>query len=182
MTNGLPGREGPRSFRGRIVFLARLHPGIALAILVSVAAIFYLALGPLWTGDRGKATKALDAVVKGLVDANTDEVMACVSPYFAADGLDKRELGEALKRILKPGLITHASLYVPRFDVEGGRATATVEVRSSQRSGLGAGSIRSEWLVMFERIDGRWLIRAAVPLQVARQDTTTLRTLLASHR
>jgi len=182
MTNGLRRRDARDTFTGRIVVLARSHPGISLVILIAVAVLLYLALGRLWTGERGKATQTLDAAVKGLVDANADEVMACVSPYFSADGFDKQTLGEALGRVLRPGLIAQASLYVPQFNVEDGRATATVEVRSSHEGRRGAGSIHSEWRVVFERSGGRWVIRAVAPLRIARQDAISLRTLLGSSR
>jgi hypothetical protein len=181
MSDQQPGGESGRSFARRAVLLARAHPGIALAALVCGAAILYFTLGRLWTRQRDKVSATLDGVVKGLVDGDADEVMAWVSPYFSTEGLDKHGLGDALGHLLKPGLVTRASLRVSRFNLDNGTATAAVEVGSSHGGGFMSGSVHSEWLVSLQLINGRWLIRAATPVQVDRVNVPGLRALLARH-
>ena len=163
----------------RLVSVARAYPAIALAVLVCLAGGIYVGFGLLWPSDRARIVAATRHVCAALERGDADAVLEHVSPYFSEEGVDRRELNEYLHRALRRNAISSVRLSVRQVSVDGPRASARVHVLSTHEAAYGGRLARSEWLLRFERINDRWLIRQATPLQVNARSVAGLRTVMA---
>lgn len=174
-----PASEAPIPARGRLVRLARSHPAVALGALVCTAAALYLLVSTLWQTDSARVAKALDAVLDGLRRGDAEEVLRHVSPYFSEGGLDKDALAQMLSRVLRNRPIVRVNLSVRQLDVDRTKAAATIHVTSYHSGASGRLVAGSDWAVIFEEIDGRWLVRQATPIRVDERNVAGLRAVLA---
>lgn len=177
------GTEGPEAeprgtLRQRLVGWARARPGFSLFVIAGLAGIVYLSYNVFWPGDRVRIKAALAEVLGALQRGDTEAVMSRVSPYFSEEGIDRRSLGRALGRALRPGTVGNATLSIRQVHISAGWAHIQVHVRSSHQGPYGKGFTGSDWLLIMEELEDRWLIRRAQPRAVEGHRTAGLRELL----
>jgi hypothetical protein len=177
------GTEEPRaasqgSIPQRLVAWARARPGFSLFVIAAASAIVYLSYNVFWPGDRIRIKAALSEVLDGLQDADADAIIDRFSPYFSQDGMDKQRLSRSLRRVLHQRTVSNATLSIRQVHIAAHWAHVQVHVRSSHEGPYGAAFTGSDWLIIMEELNGRWLIRQARPVAVQGHRTVGLRELL----
>ena len=145
-----------------LVALARAYPMRTLLGLLVVGVGLWLLAVRLIPTESGRVRATIEQVRDGLVEGNADKVMANVSPYFLQEGVDKEALDRWLRRALANRPIGRIYLGLRQVHVQGGNADVSLSASSSNRGRVG----NTDWLVSLEKVDGRWLVRKAVPTDV----------------
>lgn len=171
-----PGTSGPPI--RRLLLVARARPGASLVVVVCVAALVYLAVMAFWRGDEREVMAVVRAVAVAVEQGSTEDVLAHVSPYFSEEGVTKRRLERSLRRTFRRRSISRLKISIRQIEVKHARASATVHVSSYHGEGLSARFARSEWWFRLEKIDERWLVREARPVQVNGRRVAGLRAVL----
>jgi hypothetical protein len=179
MGSDQPAPETAGSALERLVLLARSHPGLALGTVVCVAAVAYATATWLWESDRSQVVGVVKSVAAGMESGSPQDVLAHVSPYFSEEGVSKWLLERNLKSSLRRRPISRLNVSIRQVDVGRSDAALTAHVVSYHGRRLSTRFARSEWYVVLEKIEGRWLVRRARPLEVNGHPVAGLRAVLA---
>ena len=171
---------GPPAFLGRFVLACRARPVVTLVLVGGLTAVCYMCAHVLWPSDAQRVKWAVSGVLDDLKNDDVQGVLAHVSPYFSEEGVDKKTLGAMLSQVLGHHEFLRASLTFQQIQVINGRAALKVHVRSFHRSEFGGGMANSEWVLMLEEINGRWLVREATPLSLNGRGVAGLRAVLSA--
>jgi hypothetical protein len=144
------------------IMLARAYPVRTLLVLLVVGIGLWFAAARLFPGESGNIRTTLDQIRDGLIEGNADKVLANVSPYFFQEGIDKAALGTWLRSALAGKPVDRVFLVMRQVQIHGSTADVSLNVSSFHRDRRG----NTDWIVSFEKIDGRWLVRKAVPTRV----------------
>jgi len=147
----------------RVAAWLRARPRLCLALVAAIVVAIMLLWPAIYRSDRLKVEKTIEALGRRLTAGDAAGVLALVSPYFAEEGIYKERLRKELERILRNRPILGLRLVVRQLGVRQGQASALVFAESRHRMGIGPGTARSQWILRFEKIDGRWLMRSATP-------------------
>ncbi|MCK4283982.1 MAG: hypothetical protein KAX44_06665 [Candidatus Brocadiae bacterium] len=172
-------RRTPARHATRVLSLLRARPGLSLGVVACVVVAALAVVSVLYETERDKVLAALVGVRKAVEKGDAQEALAHVSPYFCEEGLYRAQLTRGLERALRSKPVSRASLVVRQLSMAGSAAVVLVHVESHRHRGVGGGMARSEWRVTLEKIEGRWLIRGATPLQVNDRKVAGLRSVLA---
>jgi hypothetical protein len=161
------------------VLAARSHPAAAFAVLLCLAGGLYVGARLALPGRRRAVMAVTDQVLDALRAGDAAGALEHVSPYFSEEGLNKRALGGLLGRALARKPISSVRVSVRQVTFAGNRASIRLYAVSTHRGAYGGPTARSEWAITFEQIRGRWLVRAARPLQLNGRRVAGLRAVLA---
>jgi hypothetical protein len=161
------GSEPSPPLSSRLVASVRAHPNLSLALIVVAAAAAYLAATVVWPGRGARAVAVLDAVAAAVRDGDAQAVMEHVSPRFSSEGFSRDSLAEALTRALQGRPLGRVTVSVRDVQIEHGKATVKVHVSARRETHGYPGLNTSEWYVVMEDVNGRWLIVSAQPVHVA---------------
>lgn len=150
----------------RLVLAARAHPRITVAVVVALGAALWLGSRFVFPGERQLIVRSLRALQSDLAAGDVGQVMQHVSPYFAAQGMDREELERRLRVALRGRPISSARFVFREHEVFGRMAEARIMVFSSHKTPYRTFQANSEWLVELQKSDDRWLVRGAEPLRV----------------
>lgn len=165
-----------------MVLLVRAHPRLSLVVIICACGAAWAAFSFLLPTDTRKIKDTIAALVDGLIEGDTQKVLEQVSPYFAEQGLDRARLGRTLQVALQKRPVTRAVFVVREIEIQSIMAQARIQVLSTHKSARRSGRARSEWIVELERMDGRWLVRGAEPLEVNNLRVGGLRAVIAMAR
>lgn len=178
MHNEESNQDAPGGAVARLVSVLRGHPTVFLAVLACVTIVVLMVTAAFPQTQRRRVVGALHGIRKGVVKGDAAAVLACVSPYFSEEGMHKEQLGKRLVRVLEPQPLCRVTLVVRQVNVGVGTAAAIVHVESHRAPAFGGRVSRSIWRVSLERINGRWLVRGATPLEVNGRRIPGLRSIL----
>ena len=177
-----PHDEGPAPLSSRLLAAIRAHPALSLLAVVLVAGAAFVATSAMGPGPRGQVAGVAGAIARALRDGDATAVMTHVSPYFSCDGIDRDSLGEQLARALRDRPLARVSVSVREVQIAHGRAGAKVLASSRDSASGPTGVRRSEWFVILERIDDRWLVREIEPIRIGGHSYATLAAVLTAAR
>ena len=180
MRNDSANRTDRPGALGRAVAFLRTKPTLALLLIAGVALLVFLGLSALFRTEAGEAWATVEAVRAAVERGDAAGVMEHVSPFFNEEGLVKDQLGRALKGALRRPPFVRVRAVRRRLDVRAGTAGVWVAVQARRWAGP-RGESRSEWRVELERIDDRWLVRQATPVEVNGRRIGGLRILVSGY-
>ena len=174
--------ERPAPLSSRLLTAVRAHPGPSLLAVVLAAGAAFVAASAVRPGRGGRVAGVVEAVARAVRDGDVAAVMTHVSPYFSCGGLDRDSLRDQLAGVLRDRPLARVSVSVREVQTAHGRAGAKVHV-SSRDSDRGASRLRrSEWFVILERIDDRWLVREVEPVRIGGYSYASLAAVLTAAR
>lgn len=156
------------------VLLARAYPGRTLLLLLVVGVGLYVLVTHLFPSETRKVRVAIDQVRSAIVQGDADKVLDRVSPYFFEEGVDKQALARYLKRVLADRPVRQLNIIPLQLQFQDDTATVDISVRSVQ----GRDRVPTDWTLVLEKLDGRWLLRRATPTQISGYPAMGLRALL----
>jgi len=162
MTTSDPSRARSPRWTRQLLSRAREHPLRSFVVLLLVALGLWLAAGRIFPSEKGRIRAALQQLRDGVVKGDPDRALSHISPYFNEEGVDRDRLARWLRSTLPQRPVDRAFLIVRRIAVRAGIAHVTLSVRSWH----GGRFVRSEWQVVLEKINDRWLVRRATPTDV----------------
>jgi len=174
--------ERPVPLSSRFLAAVRAHPALSLLAVALAAGAAFVAASAVGPGPRGQVAGVVEAIAGALRDGDVTAVMTHVSPYFSCDGIDRDSLRKQLASALRDRPLARVSVSVREVQIAHGRAG--VKVHASSRGSVRAptGLRRSEWFVILERIDDRWLVREIEPIRIGGHSYATLAAVLTAAR
>ncbi len=167
----LPSGRGSRGRLQLLLLLAREHPVRSLLVLGAVFAALWLVVDYLHVSELEEVLQTIEAVRDAVVAADIEGIMEHVAPEFSAprrtsgrasQRLGRRALAGGLRMALMQEPVGRA--FIVSRDVQIRSGTARVELRVV--SYQGGRMATSDWVVVLERRDDRWLIRRVTPVQI----------------
>ena len=155
--------------------LARAYPVRTLLVLLVVAFGLWMLTARLFPSESSRVRATIEQIRDGLVGGDVDKVLANVSPDFLQEGIDKDALGKWLRSMLARKPVDRLFHILRQVQVQDGTADVSLSVRTFNRGRYG----NTDWLLSLEKVDGRWLVRKAVPTEVNGFPTNSFRSLFS---